>query len=76
MSLTTIVPSSQRNRIIKRSIVQRAKIKYFSKEGVFYQGIVLILISNDQSVQVEVETERIQYLIQRRIRLFLKIMRK
>jgi hypothetical protein len=76
MSLTTIVPSSQRNRIIKRSIVQRAKIKYFSKEGVLYQGIVLILISNDQSAQVEVETERIQYLIQRRIRLFLKIMRK
>jgi hypothetical protein len=76
MSLTTIVPSSQRNRIIKRSIVQRAKIKYFRKEGVFYQGIVLILIFNDQSVQVEVETEHIQYLIQRRIRLFLKIMRK
>ena len=76
MLSTMIVPSSQQNRIIKRSIVQRAKIKSFSKEEAYYQEIVLILISNDQSVQVEVEIERIQYLIQRRIRLFLKIMKK
>jgi hypothetical protein len=71
-----IVPLSQQNRIIKRSIVQGAKIKFLSKEEACYQGIVLILISNDQSVQVEVEIEHIQYLIQRRILSSRKIMRK
>lgn len=50
ISSTIIVPSSQQNRIMKRGIVQRAKIKSSNKEEVFYQGIASILTSNDRSV--------------------------